>query len=160
MSEPGTKFCKKCGNEYPATTEYFFVDKRTPDKLSLPCKECKRVYRRSERGKAAKRRYIHSERGKAYRQGHKAKEADRHDKYKRRYGLGIKDYNQLFQKQDGCCVICNRHQSELKRRLDVDHDHETKKVRALLCNRCNRALGIVGDDAELLKKLTKYLGRF
>ena len=56
------------------------------------------------------------------------------------YGITPDDYNQLFQQQNGCCAICGKHQSKLKRRLDVDHDHKSGKVRGLLCNPCNKII--------------------
>lgn len=61
---------------------------------------------------------------------------------KERYQLTIEDYNKLFQEQQGCCAICGKHQSELKHRLNVDHNHKTGKIRGLLCPKCNTALGV------------------
>jgi hypothetical protein len=56
------------------------------------------------------------------------------------YGLKVAEYNRLFSIQNGRCAICGKHQSELKRRLDVDHDHHTDEVRGLLCNCCNKII--------------------
>jgi hypothetical protein len=47
----------------------------------------------------------------------------------------------MFEDQKGCCGICKRHQSEFKKRLGVDHNHSTGKIRKLLCDRCNLGLG-------------------
>ena len=76
---------------------------------------------------------------------------------KTKYGITLEDYNQLFNKQEGKCAICNRHQSELKRRLFVDHCHETNEIRGLLCHRCNSILGYCGDDIQILENAIKYL---
>lgn len=76
---------------------------------------------------------------------------------KRTYGISLVDYLKLFAKQKGCCALCRRHQSEFKRRLCVDHDHKTKRVRGLLCPGCNRALGVLGDSVKRIKLVLKYL---
>lgn len=60
---------------------------------------------------------------------------------KNTYGIILDDYNRMFAEQKGCCSICKIHQTELKKRLGVDHNHSTGKVRGLLCDRCNWILG-------------------
>jgi hypothetical protein len=59
---------------------------------------------------------------------------------KRAKQLGISDdaYKRLFAAQDGGCAICGN--PPKTRRLSVDHNHRTNRVRGLLCFRCNRAL--------------------
>lgn len=59
------------------------------------------------------------------------------------YGITIEDYNEMFIRQNGCCDICKRHQTEINHRLYVDHNHATGEVRALLCNRCNQIVGAI-----------------
>jgi hypothetical protein len=66
-------------------------------------------------------------------------------------------YNKQFASQKGCCAICGRHESEFKYRLSIDHDHETCKLRGLLCSNCNTAIGSLQDDAELCLKAYNYL---
>lgn len=65
------------------------------------------------------------------------------------------EFKQMFKKQKGVCKICGG--LETKRRLSVDHCHETGKVRGLLCQQCNIALGLFKDNPKLLKKAIKYL---
>jgi hypothetical protein len=60
---------------------------------------------------------------------------------KYRYGITLNDYNRMFAEQKGCCKICNKHASELKVPLQVDHSHITGVVRGLLCGLCNSRLG-------------------
>jgi hypothetical protein len=57
----------------------------------------------------------------------------------------VLDYDRAYQIQIGRCKIpsCNRHQSELKRAFDVDHDHKTSIFRGLLCGDCNTDIGIL-----------------
>ena len=75
---------------------------------------------------------------------------------RKKYGITEKRYNQMFASQKGCCAICDKHQSELQRKLDVDHCHETKRVRGLLCSRCNMFLGQVEADPEWFKRMLEY----
>jgi hypothetical protein len=49
-----------------------------------------------------------------------------------KYGLSNADYEVLFQRQGGKCALCKE-----TARLEVDHDHETGRVRGLLCHSCN-----------------------
>jgi Recombination endonuclease VII len=53
-------------------------------------------------------------------------------------GVGDDEYARLLKAQGGGCAICGA--KPKTRRLHVDHDHKTGKVRGLLCHRCNRAL--------------------
>lgn len=71
--------------------------------------------------------------------------------------MTVEDYNTMFLKQEGFCAICDKHQSELKKRLNVDHDHRTGRVRGLLCPKCNKALGLFNDSSEVLDIASKYL---
>ncbi len=74
-----------------------------------------------------------------------------------KYEIGIEEYNEMFVKQGGRCKICKRHQTQLSKRLAVDHDHITGKVRGLLCTNCNTGLGMFKDNPENLSEAIKYL---
>jgi len=71
--------------------------------------------------------------------------------------MTIEKYEKMFELQKECCAICNIHQSKLKKKLFVDHDHTTGKVRGLLCPQCNSVLGYVNDSIEVLVKMIGYL---
>jgi len=73
------------------------------------------------------------------------------------FNLTIEDYNILFEKQNGCCAICNRHQTEFKKRLAIDHCHTTNVIRGLLCSSCNTALGLLKDNIGALRNAIEYL---
>lgn len=83
--------------------------------------------------------------------------------WKQKYGIGRAEYNEMLAKQGGGCALCGAKPEEQAGRsthkhvLYVDHDHATGKVRGLLCNQHNRAIGLFGDDAELLIKAAMYL---
>ena len=73
------------------------------------------------------------------------------------YNITLEEYNKLFEKQNGNCAICGKHQSYLKKGLSVDHDHVTGKIRGLLCNNCNAGIGLLKDDIKLLTIAINYL---
>lgn len=83
---------------------------------------------------------------------------------RRRALIADQEYEEMHLNQNGVCAACGeqetRHTSAGDRyALAVDHCHSTGKVRALLCSRCNTALGRFNDDAALLRKLADYLER-
>ena len=84
----------------------------------------------------------------------------RHYDLMKLYGINNDEYNSMFNSQNGCCAICGIHQSELKKRLSVDHDHITGVVRGLLCDRHNRGMGYFSESPELLRKTADYLEKF
>jgi hypothetical protein len=77
----------------------------------------------------------------------------------KRWGITItfEQYNTLLKEQNFKCKICGLPQSNFKQRLCVDHDHNTGKIRGLLCHKCNRALGFFKDNTEFLQKALEYL---
>ena len=82
---------------------------------------------------------------------------DRNAHLKTKFGITVETYNKMFEAQGGCCRICAKHQTEVKRTFAVDHDHKTGKVRALLCNPCNIALGLLREDTSAMKSMIAYV---
>ena len=82
-----------------------------------------------------------------------------------KYGFSIKEFNELLSVQKGLCAICRKQETSvesrtgLKRALAVDHSHSTRKVRGLLCSHCNRALGLLKENVEILKSMIAYIER-
>jgi hypothetical protein len=74
-------------------------------------------------------------------------------------GLGFDgaDADAMLAAQQGRCAICQRHESEFKRKLSLDHCHTSGRVRGLLCSGCNTALGLMGDDTARLLAAVEYL---
>lgn len=100
---------------------------------------------------------MNKERDKKYRDVESRKEAKRGCHLKAKYGLTIFDYNQMFSTQEGRCDLCEIHQSELKSKLCVDHNHSTGKVRSLLCHNCNSAIGYLKENPILFERAIEYL---
>ena len=79
----------------------------------------------------------------------------------RKYGITSEQYDDLLQRQKGCCAVCGKHARSFKYRLAVDHDHNSGEIRGLLCFYCNKK--IIGRHRQpneiILKKAYQYLIR-
>ena len=73
---------------------------------------------------------------------------------RRRYGIGQADVDAMIANQDGLCAACGEDEPK-----HVDHDHQSGRVRGMLCFLCNQALGNVRDDVTRLQRLIDYLHR-
>lgn len=165
MTNPKEKPCSQCKKIKPLNE--FYRDNTAGMKLGRRsvCIECgkennKRPEVKAQKNKSAKK-FRQTKRYKDYQEKYKKTEAyklkTKKWNFKIRYGITPDDYNQLFEQQNGCCAICGKHQSELKRKLNVDHSHQTNEIRGLLCHSCNVALGMVEEDIVILEKMKRYL---
>jgi hypothetical protein len=76
---------------------------------------------------------------------------------KRDFGINLGEYDIMLKEQNGLCKICKNPPASLNKSLGVDHCHKTGKVRGLLCDKCNRGLGLFGDNPVLLEIAKQYL---
>ena len=80
---------------------------------------------------------------------------------KESYGMTEADYRFMLEFQNNSCAICKTITPTGKWKVfAVDHCHKTGKVRGLLCNECNRGMGLLKDDAFLLRKAAEYLDNY
>lgn len=70
-----------------------------------------------------------------------------------KYGLEKNQMDHIIEVQGGLCPIC-----AVRPATHIDHDHDTGAVRGLLCNYCNRGIGLLGDDPDALLRAVQYLG--
>ena len=127
--------------------------------------EYRRKYRQENRTKIEEQELEYRQMNKAkiaeynreYRQKNREKLAKmrRNNHLQCRYGITLEDYDQMLEVQQGRCAVCSS-KPQMKR-LAVDHNHSTGKVRGLLCDRCNRALGLLNDDYQIAKSMESYL---
>lgn len=131
------------------------------------CRTCQKIYRQewwSKNSPKYANRYANNlehhraECRRRYHQSDKKKAGTKTWKAKilREFGLTVDDYNLLLEQQNGVCAICKKVDSD-GRRLAVDHCHGTGTVRGLLCRRCNTAIGLFEDDADLIQTAINYL---
>lgn len=77
-------------------------------------------------------------------------------------GLDVtrEQYYDLYNKQNGKCYCCGKHESDLPKKLCLDHCHSTMRLRGLLCTNCNNMIGNARDNIEILQKAIEYLKQF
>lgn len=142
-----TKRCSRCNTTKPLTD--FDKHKGNKDGYQYTCKQCRQVsyIKDAERLKAKAKANYKPDKVQQYQQNNADK--IKAYRYKSRYGLTLDEVNALLAKG---CEICG---SFIK--LHIDHNHKTKQVRGCLCDRCNRGLGYLGDNINLLLKAAEYL---
>lgn len=78
------------------------------------------------------------------------------------YGMTLVDYEEMLTSQLGSCAICGAAPPENASRfgvLHVDHNHVTGAIRGLLCQNCNRGLGMFNDDPTRLLQAAEYVSK-
>lgn len=149
--------CTKCHT----LKENVFFNKKTASKngLNTICRECCKISNKKWREKNPRNA---TEKWQSWREQNpiKSQELNRR-KLLQKYGLTVEEWQFIFDNQNGLCAICGLPETLIDkgtlRRLAVDHCHITGKVRALLCSKCNKGIGLFNDDLTLLNKAVSYL---
>jgi hypothetical protein len=129
------KECRgKCRKLLPATAFYFHRNRSNPDGFDPRCKVCRGLKYRNRLPPGAQPSF-----------------------YVER-GVTLEQFEAMMLAQGGVCAICR--EPPQMRRLDVDHEHETGRVRGLLCRRCNTAIGKMRDDPKILLRAIAYLKHY
>lgn len=82
-----------------------------------------------------------------------------------RFKLRRHEYDNLVSEQGNKCAICFQYETYINKQLDspnplsIDHCHRTKKVRELLCQKCNAVLGMSRESIEILESAIDYIRR-
>ena len=139
------KRCPVCKTWKPL--DEFFNLKKSKDGKGYRCKKCDKEVRAISRSKSPK-----------------TQEGYRRRKIARDHGITMDDYDRMIKEQGGKCAICgttNPHGegsvATYLKYLSIDHNHETGEIRGLLCNKCNRGIGLLQDDIIILQKAINYL---
>lgn len=81
----------------------------------------------------------------------------------RKFGLTLEQYEVKLKQQENKCAICGKEEADIDPRtskpkaLSIDHCHATGKLRGLLCNSCNLAIGQFKDNLTILRAAVAYL---
>jgi len=151
--------CTNCHKE--KSFDDFRRASKVKDGHQAECKECRsekdKPYREQNKLKAREYRRTHKKIIAEQRKRRYLANLEKHkdQQLKRAFGITLEEYDALLLKQKGVCMICGKPES--KRKLSVDHDHKTGRVRGLLCNHCNRLLGDAYDNIKILQSAISYL---
>jgi hypothetical protein len=146
--ENGIKYCPECKIRKPISE--FLYNNAARDKVDFFCIDCKK--------KLAKRyRQTPEDRRKYYQ---KRKRDIINSRLLRNFGITLEQYEKKLEEQNGKCEICGLTPIENKKSLAVDHDHNSGRVRGLLCNNCNVAVGFLKDNVDKAKKMTEYITKY
>lgn len=141
-----TKLCKKCGKEQPLTEFYYRWSRKRKDgsldySYYSPCKTCRNKQRNERR--------------------HNNPELRLHETVRDLHGITGKQYLSMCEKQGNVCAVCKNKETVKyrgkPRRLSVDHDHKTNKIRGLLCDDCNKGIGCFHENIQFLESAIAYL---
>jgi len=143
----GFKQCNICAEVKPLDDFYF--SKGYPQAY---CKGCQNAY--AKRWRTENSEYYKEFKKERYKL--LTKEDRQHNKLFTRYGITLETYNKMVADQKGVCKICGM-VCRRRKRLSVDHCHNTKIVRGLLCDDCNNLIARAKDSPEILKKAAEYL---
>lgn len=125
--------------------------------------------RRKEYARQKKWRAENREKSRAYQAAWRLKnlsrvqERQRHSRRKMQYGLTQAAYYGMLAEQAGLCGLCGRAMTLVSGKgttCCIDHDHETGKIRELLCARCNQMIGLAEESREILLRALTYLSKF
>lgn len=139
------KTCTVCKKELDYRN--YHRSKQTKDGYGYRCKQCDKKAREAYRTNNLER----------------FAEVSRRKSLKWKYGITPEDYARILEKQNGGCGICGSTENKSaygknkSPSFSVDHCHRTGSVRGLLCNNCNRGLGLLGDTIEKLELAIIYL---
>lgn len=158
MSGSRTKFCRRCSQTRPV--EHFPIRRWETAKgeprvgRQARCRECLKAIRLHERLTSdAYQRRLHDPVNRQHR-----KRALFQNHLMRTYGITLEDWARMLESQQGRCAICERDiRDATLSDVNVDHCHESGKVRGLLCLNCNMAIGLLLDRPETLRRATSYL---
>jgi hypothetical protein len=145
-----TKTCPSCKQDKYFSE--FGKDKTKKLGISSYCKPCASLNRSKN---YSKNPVVGKEKLKEYYKNNKDK--SRSYSLKNLYGLSVEQFNEMKFMQGGSCKICKTHESNLKRKLFVDHCHTTGSIRGLLCQSCNTMIGNAKDNILVLQAAINYL---
>lgn len=149
----GRRRCHACKKIKPL--DEFYKDAKAKGGKGYRCKDCaKRISAKDAKENSDARKAT----GKRYRSQPHIRAQARDRLLRIKYGVGSKEYDQLLARQKGVCAICKQDRRDARgREMPVDHDHATGAVRGILCDHCNRIIGLLQENPVHLRNAARYL---
>lgn len=145
------KLCKVC-KKTPQEVE-FRSNPKTIDKLTSTCRGCENSKEKEYRNSMSpEKREYYLKRLKTNR----ATDSSKNAYLQRNFGITLDQFNKMLKLQENKCKICFKKFSD-SLFTNVDHNHDTKKVRGILCRKCNLGIGHFKDNTDSLKSSLSYL---
>lgn len=145
--------CRVC-NEYKDISHF--------QPQGYQCRECRNAKQRAywanlpEDVRQSRQKSVEYQREYRAKNPAKVKELSRKTHMMRTFNMTIEQYDEMLEAQNGVCAICQQ-SCTTGNNLAVDHNHETGKVRALLCKNCNTAIGLMKEDVDRMIKAIEYI---
>ena len=136
------KRCQRCKEQ--KDTAQFCRRRTEADGLDPTCRDCKKAAKVAFRAKFSDDEWAEW-----------SKAQNRKHNLRRFYRMTVDEYDAKLAEQGGVCAVCASPPGRV--RLAVDHEHRTNQVRGLLCELCNRSLGLMRDDPVLLRAAADYI---
>ena len=142
------KTCSKCDKPFPLSE---FYKRSKGNGLYSACKTCHKqqsvIWQAAHSDKVRNIKRLSARRHKDTRKNYRLKKA---------YGISLEEYQEKVHLQHNLCDICKKPMSSPQ----VDHNHRTNKLRALLCKSCNQGLGMFQDNIDVVQEAAIYLTRW
>jgi hypothetical protein len=142
--------CAKCS--IPKDPSLFYRDNKKKNGLQSYCKDCCNLssinYYKAhpEKERARSKRYAIGNPNKVIGWALQS-----------RYGITLEERDSLLLHQGGVCAICKK--LIVPGSPCVDHNHQTGKIRGVLCNPCNRGIAFLKEDIAILQNAILYLNK-
>lgn len=144
-NKTGLHFCRSCQKEKPEADFYLVSYYKGRPARYWKCRSCVSIEHKQKRQSWGPQQKLRNQR---YQLKFRLK----------KFGLTPEDYDRILSEQDGKCAICFGGNGESL--FNLDHCHATGKVRGLLCDECNWALGHFDDDIPRIQTAIRYLEKW
>jgi len=145
------QICTSCNKLKEIKSFEHQKNRKNPRKKCKKCRISERVYTDEQR-ESRKKYALEQRNNPAYFEKYK------NSSLQRNYNINLSDYKKMLKNQKERCAIC-KNKFKSSKNTHVDHNHNTLKVRELLCSGCNAGIGLLKENIKTLKSAVEYIKR-